>query len=76
MARITEVIPGDGWLLTVRLDNGGAVTVDLKKKLRTLRFSMLRDREVFTAANTDGNTVYWPEGLTVDLDELLELAKQ
>ena len=75
MATITGVSAGVGWLLTVRLDNGGAVTVNFKGKLRTLRFSLLRDRTVFAAVRTDGKAVYWPDGLSVDLDELLDLCR-
>jgi hypothetical protein len=76
MATIIGVDAGGGRLLTVRLDNGSAVTVDLEGKLRTARFSLLRDEAVFAAAATDGKAVYWPNGLSVDLDEILELAKR
>jgi hypothetical protein len=74
MAKITSVIPGDEYLLTVRLDNNSSVTVDLKKKLLTVRFSELRDQAVFRAAATDGKSVYWPGGFSLDLDEIMETA--
>ncbi|HWQ62680.1 MAG TPA: DUF2442 domain-containing protein [Negativicutes bacterium] len=76
MGKITAVIPGDGYRLTVRLDNNSAVTVDLNRKLFTVRFAELRDEAVFRAAATDGQSVCWPGGLSVDLDELLELAEK
>lgn len=76
MATITGVAAGAGRLLTVRLDNGCAITVDLKDKLRTARFSLVRDGAVFAAAATDVKTVFWPGGLSVDLDEILDLAKK
>lgn len=74
MAKITSVIPGDEYLLTVRLDNNNSVTIDLKKKLLTIRFSELRDKVVFRAAKTDGRSVYWPGGFSLDLDEIMETA--
>lgn len=74
MAKITAVTPGDGYVLTVRLDNNSTISVDFKRKLHTARFSELRDVEVFRAARTDGNAVLWPGGLSVDVGELLEIA--
>jgi hypothetical protein len=76
MGKIMAVIPGDNYRLTVRLDNNNAVTIDLKRKLFTVRFAELRDEAAFRAAATDGEFVYWPGGLAVDLDEIMELAKQ
>jgi tRNA U38,U39,U40 pseudouridine synthase TruA len=74
MAKIAAVAAGDDYLLTVRLENGSTVTVDLKKKLFTARFSELRDRQVFAAARTDGKAVHWPGGLSLAVSELLEIA--
>lgn len=74
MAKITSVIPGEDYLLTVRLDNNHSVTLDMGKKLLTLRFSELRDTAVFRAAKTDGKAVYWPGGFSLDLDEIMETA--
>jgi len=74
MAKIIEVIPSDDWLLTIHLDDNSTITLDLKKKLHTARFSLLRNREAFNAAKTDGNAVHWPDGLSLDIGEILELA--
>lgn len=74
MARIAEVTAGDDYLLTVRLDDGGTVTVDLKRKLFAARFSELRDRQVFAAARSDGKAVHWPGGLSLAVGELMEMA--
>lgn len=74
MGKITAVISGEDYLLTVRLDNGSSVTVDLKKKLFSVRFAELRDEKIFRAAATDGKTVYWPGGLSLDLGEIMEIA--
>jgi len=74
MAKITEVTAGDDYLLTVHLDNNSTVTLDMKKKLFTARFSDLRDRRIFVAARTDGKAVHWPGGLSLAVGELLEIA--
>lgn len=73
MGKIAAVIPGDNYCLTVRLDNNNAVTIDLKRKLFTVRFSELRDEDVFRAAATDGELVYWPGGLSIDIGEIMEI---
>lgn len=65
-------ILGDDYLLTVRLDNGSTVMLDLKNKLYTARFSDLRARQVFAAARTDGKVIYWPGGLSLTIGELVE----
>lgn len=74
MARIAGITAGDNYLLTVRLESGGTVTVDLQRKLFTARFSELRDRQVFAAARSDGKAVHWPGGLSLAVGELLEIA--
>lgn len=74
MVIITEVFPGDDYVLTVRLDNHQDVTIDFTKKLRTLRFGELRTPENFRSAKTDGRSVYWPRGLALNLSEIMELA--
>ena len=74
MVNIKGFICGIGYLLSVCLDTNHSVTVDLGKKLHTARFSEIRDRTVFCAARTDGKMVYWPDGLSITVDEILELA--
>ncbi len=64
---------GDDYLLPVYLDNGHSLLVDMKKKLFTARFSELRDKQVFTATRTDGKVIYWPEGPSLTIGELVEL---
>lgn len=71
--RITEVIPGSDYLLTVQLNDNKMITIDMKKKLHTVRFAELSDQQVFKAAATDGKTVYWPSGLSLEVSEILEM---
>jgi len=73
MSKITAAIPGDDYLLTICLDNNHSITLDIKNKLHTIRFSELRDKQVFNAAKTDGKQVYWPSGLSIAVNEIMEI---
>lgn len=73
MGKITDVILGEDYLLTVFFDNSHLVTIDMKKKLHTARFSELRDIELFQAARTDGKAVLWPGGISISISELMEI---
>jgi hypothetical protein len=74
MGKIIEVIAGDDYLLTVRLENNNIIILNMKKKLHTIRFSEIRDRKVFGLAATDGKAIYWPGGLSLTLNEIMEIA--
>jgi hypothetical protein len=73
MSKITAVVPCADYLLTVRFDNNHAVTMDLKEKLYTARFSELRNKLVFNTAKTDGKSVYWPGGISIAISEIMEI---
>ena len=47
MLKITEVRAKPNHILTVCLDNGSAVILDMSMKLHTARFAGLADEEVF-----------------------------
>lgn len=73
MGKITEVTLSTDYLVTVRFDNGHTVTIDMKKKLHTARFSELRNERVFSAARTDGKAVNWPGGISISISEIVEI---
>ena len=73
MGKITGVSFGNDYLVTVRFDNNHLVTIDMKKKLHTARFSELRDEQVFQAVKTDGKSVYWPGGIAISISEIIEI---
>jgi len=73
MGKITDVILGEDYLLMVCFDNSHSVTIDMKKKLHTARFSELRNRDIFQAAKTDGKSVLWPGGISISISELIEI---
>lgn len=76
MKKITKVTLSADYLVTVQFDNSQAVTVDMKKKLHTIRFSELRDEQVFYAAKTDGKAIHWPGGISIATSEIMEIATQ
>jgi hypothetical protein len=52
------------------------VTIDMKKKLHTARFSELRNKQVFNEARTDGHSVNWPGGISIAISEIMEMVDQ
>jgi len=62
MQKIIEVIPCDGYILKFCLSNAQWFAIDMNQKIHTLRFAGLSDKKIFNAVNTNGKTVYWPDG--------------
>ncbi|WP_094606304.1 hypothetical protein SPSIL_038250 [Sporomusa silvacetica DSM 10669] len=73
MGKITEVTFDKDYLVAVRFDNNHLVMLDMKKKLHTARFSELRDERVFQAVKTDGKSIYWPGGIAIAINEIIEI---
>ena len=74
MLKITEVKPAPNHILTVYLDNGSAVMLDMSLKLHTARFAGLTDEEVFMKAATDGNFVKWTPTIEMSITDVLDIA--
>lgn len=70
--KIVSVRTGDGYLLTVDFDNHRSITLEMKRKLHTARFSGLSDPNLFRLAQTDGRSVLWPNGISISTTEILE----
>ncbi|MDR3590804.1 MAG: DUF2442 domain-containing protein [Negativicutes bacterium] len=73
MGKITAVSTDQNYLVTVCFDNNHSVTIDMKKKLHTARFSELRNEPVFAAAKTDGKSIHWPGGISISIGEIMEI---
>ena len=71
--KIIKVVPADDYCITVFFDNNHSVTLDMKFKLNAVRFSGLRSKQVFCAAETDGKSLHWPGGISMAVSEILEL---
>jgi len=73
MMKISNVIPTNEYCIIVQFDNQHSITLDLKGKLHTARFSGLRSESVFAAAKTDGKSILWPGGVSIAISEMLEI---
>jgi Protein of unknown function (DUF2442). len=71
--KITKVVPTDDYCIEVCFDNNHSVKLDMKAKLRTIRFSGLRSERVFYAVATDGKALHWPGGIAMSVSEIFEL---
>ena len=74
--RISQVVPGEEHCITVRFDNHHSVILNMAGKMRTVRFSGLKNETVFRAVRTDGNSIHWPGGISVAISEILEIIAQ
>ncbi|MBP2637809.1 MAG: hypothetical protein H6Q72_3716 [Firmicutes bacterium] len=73
MGKIKEIVIGADYQVTVHFDNSHSVTIDISTKLHTARFSELRNRQVFSAAKTDGKSIHWPGGISIAVSEIMEI---
>ena len=76
MTEIKEVRPRADYQLEVQLSNGGSVTLNLKPKLQTIRFGLLRDEAFFRRAETDGTVIRWGNKVELSSSEVFELIKK
>lgn len=74
MRKIAKVNVSAEYLVTIGFDNGHSVIIDMKKKLHTVRFSELKDTQVFGAVKTDGKAIHWPGGISIAISEIVEIA--
>jgi hypothetical protein len=76
MSRIKKVIPREEYCLEVQLDNGSIVILNLECRLKTIRFGILSDIELFRRASTDGSYIYWDNNIEISVNEVFELARK
>ncbi len=75
MPTIQFIQPMGDYLIRVRFDNGTALTLDMKPKLKTMRFQQLRDEKLFCSAVTDGQCIRWNEFIEISVTEIFEIAQ-
>jgi len=74
MNYIKSVTPIKDCRLFMEMESGSSVTVDLSKKLKTVKYCELADEGFFRTAATDGNYVIWGGGrLCLTVNELMEV---
>jgi len=66
----------ENYRLEVTLDNGSSILLNLKPKLDTLRFGLLRDEAFFRCAKTDGHVIHWDGKVELSISEIFELIKK
>lgn len=75
MPTITSIQPLSNYVIKVRFDNGTTLTLDMKRKLKTMRFQQLKDKKLFCSAVTDGNCIRWNEFIEISVTEIFEIAQ-
>ncbi len=74
MKKIVNVIATADYRLTLYFDNNETIVLDMQGKLHTARFSDLKELSRFTAVKTDGRSILWPGGISISINEFLEIA--
>lgn len=76
MSFIKKVMPKDNFRLDIELDNGNSITLNLENRLKTIRFSVLRDEGFFKRATTDGTCISWEGKVEISLSEVFQLMQK
>ena len=76
MTHIERIVVKDDCKLETHLENGSIITLNLKSRLETQRFSPLADPIFFALATTDGRFIRWGEKVEISLTELFQLAQK
>jgi hypothetical protein len=76
VTQIERITVHDNYRLEAHLDNGSTITLNLKTRLKTLRFAFLADPEFFARATTDGRFIRWGDKVEISLTELFQLAQK
>lgn len=76
MSKINSVAPLDNYCIEVKLDNGSSLILDLKSRLKTIRFGILENKELFSRVTTNGNCISWDDKIEISISELFQLAQK
>lgn len=76
MNQIKSIVAKDDYMLEVILENGCSISLNMKSKLKTLRFGMLADKEFFKRATTDGTCIRWDNKIEISLSEVFQMAQK
>lgn len=63
-AVLTGVTPLTDYRLELRLQSGSTAVVNMRGRVRTLRFSLIEEPETFTTARVEGDKVVREYGVT------------
>ncbi len=76
MTGIKEVIPKENYLLEVRFENGSSAVLDFSKKIHTIRFGMLSNKDFFSRVKTDGTLITWGNKIEMSAREVLQMLEK
>ena len=76
MNQIRSVAAKDNYILEVILENGSSINLNMKSRLKTLRFGMLADKEFFKRAITDGTCIRWDNKIEISISEVFQMAQK
>jgi len=74
--QIKSIAAKDDYILEVVLENGSSINLNMKSRLKTLRFGMLADKEFFKRATTDGTCISWDNKIEISLSEVFQMAQK
>jgi hypothetical protein len=70
--QITRVDIVDGQTLDIELNNGHLILFDTQRLPQADHtYDSLRDLEVLPRPNTDGQSIFWRDGLRISLEDIL-----
>jgi len=73
---IKKVVPLEDYKLEVQLENGCSVVFEMESRLKTLRFGMLMDEELFKKVTTDGVCIFWGNEVEISIHELFQMVQK
>lgn len=76
MSSITKVEPLEDYLVKVLLDNGNLLILNMKSRLKTVRFGQLSDPKFFNEVTTDGHFIQWGNQVEISVSEMFQLAQK
>jgi len=76
LLKIIRVGALDGEKLDIELSNGSLILLDLQPLLRERRFDVLLEDDRILYPKTDGNRIYWKNGPSITIDQLMKLVRE
>ncbi|MEA5134526.1 MAG: DUF2442 domain-containing protein [Candidatus Fimivivens sp.] len=72
-----SVTPLPDYQLKIEMETGNAILFDFTSRLRSVRYGMLQDKEVFNSVRTDGDTLIFGINdnalVTITADDFMDL---
>lgn len=73
---ILYVIPMKDHKLKINLENGSHIVLNLQRKVKTIRFGILKNPDVWEMAVNGPASITWGGHLSVTLSEILEILSE